>query len=86
MSALPGDPIVRDRSRCEVLLSGATPARAGEPSHHVVYRSAVTDENGIVSTDDVAAEMGRVDWNPELPAWIKGWSSAEAQRPWPPEL
>lgn len=54
------------------------------PSSNIVYRSAVTDRNGIVATDDVVAEMGYPDWRPAPPDWVAKWSEAEAARPWPP--
>ena len=57
----------------------------GECANHVVYRSAVTDKNGIVSTDRVIAELGMADaTSPEMPDWVALWLKAENARPWPP--
>lgn len=53
---------------------------------HIVYRSAVTDRNGIVPPLRVAEAWGSDIPNPDLPAWIKTWIDAEATRPWPPEM
>ena len=56
----------------------------GECASHVLYRSAVTDKNGIVSPDRVLAAMGEDATSPETPEWIAAWIRAEALRPWPP--
>lgn len=54
-------------------------------ANQIVYRSAVTDRNGIVSTDRVRAALGHTGPAPTLPAWVAAWIDADAQRPWPPE-
>ena len=51
---------------------------------HVLYRSAVTDKNGIVAPDRVLAAMGQTAKSPQTPDWIAAWIAAEALRPWPP--
>lgn len=56
----------------------------GECASHVLYRSAVTDKNGIVSPDRVLSAMGENVRSPETPEWIAAWIKAEALRPWPP--
>jgi acyl-CoA thioesterase FadM len=58
----------------------------GEATSNALYRSAVTDKNGIVPVDKVmdAMEAGHV--SPPMPDWIAAWIEAEAKRPWPPEL
>jgi len=50
----------------------------------VLYRTAVTNENGIVNTDDVLLELGKELHLPPIPIWISSWISAEKLRPWPP--
>ena len=57
----------------------------GECASQIVLRTAVTDSNGIVTTDRIAAALG-FDWNdaPELPEWVVKWIAAEDARPWPP--
>lgn len=57
----------------------------GECASHVVYRSAVTNKSGIVSTADVVAAMnlGHLQ-SPEMPDWVQMWLEAEDARPWPP--
>lgn len=57
----------------------------GEATSSALYRSALTDKNGIVSPDKVLRAMGEEGWNPEMPRWVKSWISAEADRAWPPE-
>lgn len=57
----------------------------GEALSSVVYRVAVFTKSGIVSTSDVATEMGYEGWDPEMPQWVQDWSQAEYNRPWPPE-
>ncbi|MEM0978057.1 MAG: thioesterase family protein [Pseudomonadota bacterium] len=52
---------------------------------NAVYRCAVTNKKGLVPTQDVAVAMGAPDWAPELPAWVRAWIDAEAERTWPPE-
>lgn len=56
----------------------------GECANHAVFRTAVTDKNGIVSPSKVAAAMGHNDPSPQPPVWIQHWLEAEALRPWPP--
>ena len=50
-----------------------------------LYRSAVTDKNGLVNPEIVFAAAGMTETPPDLPAWIQNWVDAEATRPWPPE-
>ncbi|MHC0052169.1 acyl-CoA thioesterase [Actibacterium sp. D379-3] len=57
----------------------------GECTSQALYRSAVTDKNGIVTPDRVLAAMGLTDPSPELPGWAAAWIAAEDTRPWPPE-
>ena len=59
--------------------------RDGRCASQVLYRSAVTDKNGIVTPDRVMESMERVEQSPELPNWVAAWISAEDQRPWPPK-
>lgn len=56
----------------------------GDCASHVLYRAAVTDKNGIVRSDRVAAALGMDGTSPEMPDWVAGWVKAEAKRPWPP--
>ncbi|SEP63548.1 Acyl-CoA thioesterase FadM [Loktanella sp. DSM 29012] len=51
-----------------------------------LYRSAVTDRNGIVDPARVFAAAGFDATPPALPAWTQSWIEADATRPWPPEL
>lgn len=56
----------------------------GTCASHVLLRTAVTDKNGIVSTDRVLATLGQTATSPETPDWVAAWIKAEAMRPWPP--
>lgn len=59
--------------------------RNGECANHAVYRSAVTDQNGIVPTHRVIAAMDLTDVSsPKMPDWVADWLRAEDARPWPP--
>ena len=51
-----------------------------------LYRSAVTDKNGIVRPGTVFRTMGFAGERPDLPDWVQGWIAADATRPWPPQL
>lgn len=51
-----------------------------------LYRSAVTDRNGIVRPGTVFREMGFEGARPSLPEWVQNWINADATRPWPPLL
>lgn len=57
----------------------------GECTSHVLARMAVTDKNGIVTTDRVLAEMDTPPVQPTLPDWAQAWVEADAGRSWPPE-
>lgn len=57
----------------------------GECANHAVYRSAVTDRNGIVAADRVAEALGMAGiTSPDMPEWVAQWLKAEDLRPWPP--
>jgi hypothetical protein len=58
--------------------------RRDECANHALYRSAVTDANGIVPPARVMAAMGLEAVSPPLPGWVREWIAAEAHRPWPP--
>jgi acyl-CoA thioesterase FadM len=59
--------------------------RRGKATSSVLYRTAVTDKNGIVHTQKVTEALGYPDWNPDMPDWVKNWIKAEDSRSWPPE-
>lgn len=58
----------------------------GDCANHAVYRSAVTDRNGIVTTDRVTQALGIPDAPLPMPEWVSDWIAAEDKRPWPPML
>lgn len=51
-----------------------------------LFRSAVTDKNGIVPPAKVLAAMGYENTPPKMPAWVQAWIDADNTRPWPPEF
>jgi acyl-CoA thioesterase FadM len=51
-----------------------------------LFRSAVTDKNGIVSPQTVFAYLGHDGTLPKMPAWVQAWIDADNTRPWPPEF
>lgn len=58
--------------------------RKGDCASHMLLRSAVTSSSGIVAPSEVLAAMGQPSQSPDLPAWVKAWIAADAERPWPP--
>lgn len=50
-----------------------------------LYRSAVTDQNGIVRPERLVVSMGLRDPSPVLPEWVQNWIDADQTRPWPPQ-
>ena len=59
--------------------------RGDEAASNILYRSAMTSDQGIVPTDEVARAMGQPDWEPHMPDWVAAWIEAEDKRVWPPE-
>ncbi len=55
-----------------------------EAKSSVLYRAAVTGRDGIVPTALVLAALPRPAPPPELPAHVRAWIAADAERPWPP--
>ena len=51
-----------------------------------LYRSAVTDKNGIVRPGTLFRAIDYQGERPELPAWVQAWIDADGVRVWPPEL
>lgn len=58
----------------------------GDCAVQALYRSAVTDKNGILNPAIVFAATGKTDTPPPPPAWVQNWIEADATRPWPPEV
>ncbi|THD76654.1 acyl-CoA thioesterase [Thalassobius vesicularis] len=56
----------------------------GECANHIVYRTAVTDRNGIVAPETVIRDIMVTVPEVKTPEWIATWIAAEGQRPWPP--
>ena len=52
----------------------------------VLYRSAVTDRNGIIAPERVFADVGYDGQSPDLPDWAQAWVDADNTRPWPPQV
>lgn len=58
--------------------------KSGDCAGHALYRTAVTGPGGIVPPDEVIRELGHEPGQYPMPDWVRAWSDAEAQRPWPP--
>ncbi len=58
----------------------------GECAVQALYRSAVTDKNGIVASTRVLDQINTTAPSPDLPTWVTNWIDADATRPWPPEM
>jgi len=58
--------------------------KKGECANHILYRSAVTGKEGIVSPEKVLATLPYGIEQQPLPDWIENWIKAESSRPWPP--
>jgi acyl-CoA thioesterase FadM len=57
----------------------------GTCTSHAVFRTAVTDADGIVGPARILSALGSPDVpSPPLPDWIETWTRAEDARPWPP--
>lgn len=59
--------------------------RGGTCCNQIVYRSAVTDGDGIVPADRLMTALGHIGPSPAMPDWVQAWIEAENIRPWPPE-
>lgn len=57
----------------------------GTCASQAIYRSAVTDRDGIVATDRVMKKMGIDATSPTLPATVSAWIAGDAAREWPPQ-
>ena len=51
-----------------------------------LFRTAVTDKNGIIDPARVFEYVGHDGAAPEKPAWVQAWIDADNTRPWPPEF
>ncbi len=49
-----------------------------------LYRSALTDKNGLVRPDRLLEVITVEEPQPPLPDWVQNWVDADATRPWPP--
>ncbi|MGJ8544026.1 MAG: acyl-CoA thioesterase [Sulfitobacter sp.] len=56
----------------------------GECASHVLYRSAVTDKNGLIPPQRVLAALGQDIPSPPMPDWVAEWTRADSHRAWPP--
>lgn len=58
--------------------------RDGRICSSALVKAGATSKAGLVPATEVAAAMGRADWNPPMPGWVSAWIEAESRRPWPP--
>ncbi|MGB8812223.1 MAG: acyl-CoA thioesterase [Paracoccaceae bacterium] len=59
--------------------------KQGDCTSHMLLRSAITSNAGIVAPHLALAALGQPTTSPPLPDWVKAWIHADAARPWPPE-
>lgn len=56
----------------------------GRCANQILYRSAITGQEGIVPPSAVAEAIDAPADPPPAPDWVTAWIAAEARRPWPP--
>tara|TARA_R110002051_G_scaffold218784_2_gene282588 strand:+ start:1804 stop:2370 length:567 start_codon:yes stop_codon:yes gene_type:complete len=56
----------------------------GDCAVQALYRSAITDKNGIVTPQRAFEALGDTPTSPTLPTWVVNWIEADSTRPWPP--
>jgi acyl-CoA thioesterase FadM len=57
--------------------------------NHALLRTGVTHAGRLVALEAVLAAIAEErapPVPPDLPAWVRAWAEADAQRPWPPGL
>ena len=57
----------------------------GDCAVQALFRSAITDKDGIVRPRRLFDHVGYEGERPVLPAWVQAWIDADKTRPWPPE-
>lgn len=60
--------------------------RRGECCNHMLIRTAVTSDKGIVPPAEVMNAVDLTGDSPTLPGWVQAWIEADSRRPWPPFL
>ncbi|MBT0957507.1 acyl-CoA thioesterase [Alphaproteobacteria bacterium KMM 3653] len=58
----------------------------GECCNQALYRSAVTGKSGIIPPVQIVEALGRDMPEMTMPDWVQNWITADATRPWPPEV
>ncbi len=58
----------------------------GKPTSAALFRTCITNANGVVPTDEVLAAMGKTEFKNKFPEWAKEWEVFDKNRPWPPEF
>jgi len=56
----------------------------GTCAGHALYRTAVTNADGLVPIENLRAELNPNTPLPPIPEWVAAWITAEDLRPWPP--
>ena len=56
----------------------------GTCTGHALYRTAVTNADGIVPISKLGTELNPDTQLPPIPEWVAAWITAEDLRPWPP--
>jgi len=57
--------------------------QGGKTCSSVLFRGGIRGKNGLVPASEVLRQLGRADWNPELPGWVVHWIAADKTRELP---
>ena len=52
----------------------------GKTCSSALIRGGIKDKSGLVPAREVLQALGKAEWNPELPDWVKHWIEADDQR------
>jgi len=55
----------------------------GKICSSALMKVGFTSKNGLVVASEALKLIDRPDWGKQVPGWVKAWSEAESQRPWP---
>lgn len=54
----------------------------GKIHSSALVRAGITSKQGLVPIRKILDALGKPDWNPGMPKWVRAWSEAEELRPW----
>lgn len=56
-------------------------SRQGKWHVAALIRTAVTNDHGVVPTQEISKELG-AEWEYRMPDWVKHWDESDQMRPW----